>query len=139
MPGSPPGSLPCRRASEGMSTRARRIVQRTCVGPHAGRTRGPVEPRQAARAHLMSVATSGGLPYISSPIRNTLAANQMAANAEATPIPIDSHTCHIGGGVTDVMRISMVNVLTGGMKLMTVLKVELGSRPIGWARIQGAI
>ncbi len=33
----------------------------------------------------------------------------------------------------------MVNVLTGGMKLITVLKVELGSRPIGWARIHGAI
>src|SRR5579862_6974919 len=85
----------------------------------------------------MSVAKFGGLPYISSPIRNTLPANQMATNTDATPIPIDVHTCQYGGGEFDDIRSSIVNVLTGGMKLIATLNAEFGSREIGSQKIHG--
>src|SRR5436853_7238736 len=78
----------------------------------------------ACRAQRMRVATLGGLPYISRPILNTFDANQTAAHTPAAPTPIDSHTCHHGGGAVDVSRISMANVLMGGMKLMIVANAE---------------
>src|SRR3954466_7053069 len=85
----------------------------------------------AALTHLIIVAKSGGLPYISRPIRKTFAAHHSTATTDAMPIAIDVHTCHQGGGVFDAIRSSMAKVLTGGTKLMTVLNVEFGSREMG--------
>ena len=85
------------------------------------------------------MAKSGGLPYISRPIRNTFAAHHSTATTEATPIAIDAHTCHQGGGVFDAIRRSMVNVLTGGTKLMMVLNVEFGSREMGTQNSHGVM
>src|SRR6266581_2039255 len=93
---------------------------------------------QAARAQRISVAKLGGLPYISKPIRNTFAVNHKAAKTDATPMAIDSHTCHKGGGALEDIRRSIANVFTGGKKLMAVLKVELGSREIGTWRTHGS-
>src|SRR5215468_3450448 len=79
----------------------------------------------------MSVAKFGGLPVISRPIWKTFDANQSAAPTPATAMPIESHTCHQGGGAVDVSRISIAKVLTGGMKLSATLKAEFGAIEIG--------
>src|SRR6476659_814079 len=73
----------------------------------------------------------GGLPYISSPILKIFEANHRAAKTPKTPMPIDAHTCHQGGGDVDVSRISMAKLLTGGMKLMIVENAEFGFWDIG--------
>src|SRR5687767_4449797 len=94
---------------------------------------------QADLAHRISVARLGGLPYISSPMRKTLAANQIAANTDPTPIRIDSQTCHHGGGAAEAILSSIANVLMGGMKLNATLVSESGFREIGIQRIHGII
>src|SRR4051812_35587872 len=73
----------------------------------------------------------GGLPYIKRPILNTFDANQTAPNTPTTPIAIDAHTCHQGGGAVDVKRISIAKLLTGGTKLIAVANVEFGFWEIG--------
>src|SRR4051812_47866064 len=78
---------------------------------------------QAIRTHRTSVLRSGGLPNISRPTLNTLAANQSAARAAAIDTPIVSTICQAGGGAVDVIRISIPNVFIGGMKLTTVANV----------------
>src|SRR4029077_14224633 len=55
------------------------------------------------------------------------------------PIAIDVHTCHSGGGEFDAIRSSMVNVFTGGMRLMVTLNAESGSREIGSQKIHGTM
>jgi hypothetical protein len=80
----------------------------------------------AARAQRISVPKVGGLPCMSNPIRNTFAANQIAAHAAPSPTTTVSHTCHAGGGASEASRDSIANVLTGGRKLTTMLKVEFG-------------
>src|SRR5436190_6934391 len=85
----------------------------------------------ACRAQRTSVAKFGGLPYISRPILNTFDANQIAAQTPTAPTPIDTHTCHHGGGAVDVRRISIAKVLMGGMKLRIVANAEFGFWEIG--------
>src|SRR5262245_60382939 len=63
----------------------------------------------------------------------------MAPNTDAMPIAIDVHTCQYGGGELDAIRSSIVNVLTGGMKLMATLNTEFGSREIGSQKIHGTM
>ena len=62
-----------------------------------------------------------------------------AAETDATPIRIETHTCHSGGGVEDVIRSNIVKLLMGGMKLMNVANIEFGSRLIGSHSIHGII
>ena len=69
---------------------------------------------QASRTQRNSVLRFGGFPYISNPIRKIFDATQTAPNTDATPIPIDSHTSHHGGGWLDAMRTSIPNELMGG-------------------------
>ena len=85
----------------------------------------------AARTHFTSVLKSGGLPNISRPMRNTFAANHTAPNTPAHRSPIDSHTCHAGGGRVDASRSNMANVFRGGRKLTTTASIESGLREIG--------
>src|SRR5690606_4975690 len=73
------------------------------------------------------------------PTRKTFAANHSAPNTDATPMPIDSHTCQAGGGDTDVIRSSMPMLLIGGRKLMTTLKSESGLREIGIHMTHGTV
>ena len=93
----------------------------------------------ADRAQRINVAKLGGFPYISKPIRKTLAANQIAPMADPTPIAIDSQTCHHGGGAFEAIRSSMAKVFTGGRKLSPMLDTEFGLREIGSQRIHGII
>src|SRR5215468_8920372 len=73
----------------------------------------------------------GGLPYISSPILKTFAANHSAATTPAAPSAIDAHTCHHGGGAVDVRRSSIAKLLTGGIMLMMVANIEFGFCEMG--------
>src|ERR1700755_2622720 len=88
---------------------------------------------QASRIQRISVLKSGGLPYISRPIVKIRAAHHSATTTPAAPIMTVSQPCESGGGALEVMRSSIANVLTGGMKLITVLNVEFGWRAIGSA------
>src|SRR4029078_10470490 len=98
-----------------------------------------------------SVPKFGGLPNIKRPMRNTFDANHTAPTTPRTPIAIDSHTCHVGGGGDEASRSNMQhaltggrhsdrpNALTGGGKLTTTESVESGSREIGIQRIHGTM
>jgi hypothetical protein len=88
----------------------------------------------AARAPRIRVAKLGGLPCMRSPIRKILAASHTPNHAVAAPIAIVIHTCQNGGGVFDAMRRSMAKLFTNGVKLITTLKAEFGSRDIGSQR-----
>ena len=76
---------------------------------------------------------------MSSPILKILAANHMAATADATPMTRLSATCQNGGGVVDASRTIIANVLTGGTRLMATLKVESGRDRSASAKNHGAI
>ena len=88
----------------------------------------------ASRTQRTSVPKFGGLPNIKRPMRNTFDANHTAPTTPRTPIAIDSHTCHVGGGCDEASRSNMPNELTGGRKLTTTESVESGSREIGFSR-----
>ena len=79
------------------------------------------------RAHLNRVAMLGGLPCMSSAILNTLAANQITSAEVTQLISKVVHTSQAGGGALDAMRAIIAKVLTGGMKLIATLNVELGA------------
>src|SRR5512139_2317468 len=85
----------------------------------------------------MRVARLGGLPYMSSPIRNTLAANQSDAATPAAPAAMASSVCQIGGGVDEASRSMITKLLMGGTNVSATASVEFGSRLIGIQRNQG--
>src|SRR5262249_20218686 len=94
---------------------------------------------QASRTQRTSVPKFGGLPNIRRPMRKTLDANHTAPTTPNTPIAIDSHTCHTGGGCVDASRSNMPNEFTGGKKLTTTDSVESGSREIGIHKNHGTM
>src|SRR5262249_36497663 len=70
-------------------------------------------------------------PLPTTHMRNPRTQTRAPPAPPATPTPIESHTCHHGGGAVDASRISIAKVLTGGMKLRAVLNAELGLIEIG--------
>ena len=65
---------------------------------------------------------------MSSPIRNTLAANHSDAYTPAAPATIASAVCHRGGGVDEARRSMMTKLLIGGTNDNATASVESGSR-----------
>ena len=55
------------------------------------------------------------------------------------PMTIETAACQNGGGVLEDSRNIITKELSGGMKLITVAKVELGSRVIGIQNSHGII
>src|SRR5580658_2635827 len=82
------------------------------------------------RAHLNNVLRLGGLPCISNPILNTLAANHTTTAAVAKLISSVTPTSHGGGGEVEAIRASIAKLLTNGVKLIATLKLEFGASPI---------
>src|SRR6185436_2727015 len=84
-------------------------------------------------AQRSSVAKFGGLPNIIRPTRKIFEATQVVAHAASRPTVLVVHTCQIGGGDVEAMRVIIASVLTGRMKLSAMAIVVLGSRATGAA------